>query len=97
MKILENVKSDNAEEKRGFLSIRVDVRKFAKIEKASVKIGDFSLFVGDNNSGKTLMMELIYGIISKISDWNVEIGCAKITEMEDITYIRFSSEWFAEM
>lgn len=79
------------------MSIRVDVRKFAKIEKASIKTGDFLLFVGDNNSGKTLMMELIYGIISKISDWNVEIGCAKITEMEDITYIRFSSEWFAEM
>lgn len=79
------------------MSIRVDVRKFAKIEKASIKTGDFLLFVGDNNSGKTLIMELIYGIISKISDWNVEIGCAKITEMEDITYIRFSSEWFAEM
>ncbi len=79
------------------MSIRVDVKKFAKIEKASVKTGDFSLFVGDNNSGKTLMMELIYGIISKISDWNVEIGCAKITEMEDISYIRFSGEWFAEL
>lgn len=84
-------------EKRIHLSIRVDVRKFAKIEKASVRTGDFSLFVGDNNSGKTLMMELMYGIINIISNWNMEIGCAKITEMEDITYIRFSGEWFAEM
>jgi hypothetical protein len=79
------------------LSIRVDVRKFAKIENASVKTGDFVMFLGDNNSGKTLMMELMYGIINMISDWNVEIGCAKITEMEDITYIKFSSEWFAEI
>lgn len=79
------------------MSIRVDVRKFAKIEKASVKTGDFSLFVGDNNSGKTLMMELIYGIVNIISNWDVEIGCAKITEMEDIIYIRFSGEWFAEI
>lgn len=55
------------------------------------------MFVGDNNSGKTLMMELIYGVINIISDWNVEIGCAKITEMEDITYIKFSNEWFAEI
>lgn len=83
--------------KEVLLSIRVDVRKFAKIEKASIKTGDFSLFVGDNNSGKTLMMELMYGIVNIISNWNVKIGCAKITEMEDITYIRFSSEWFAEM
>lgn len=79
------------------MSIRVDVKKFVKIEKASVKIGDFSLFVGDNNSGKTLMMELMYGIVNLISNWDAEIGCAKITEMENITYIRFSGEWFAEM
>lgn len=79
------------------MSIRVDVRKFAKIEKASVKTGDFSLFVGDNNSGKTLMMELMYGIVNIISNWDAEIGCAKITEMEDIIYIRFSGEWFAEI
>lgn len=37
--------------KEVLLSIRVDVRKFTKIEKASIKTGDFSLFVGDNNSG----------------------------------------------
>lgn len=79
------------------MSIRVDVRKFAKIEKASIKTGDFSLFVGDNNSGKTLMMELMYGIIKLISEWSVEIGCAKIMEEKDITYIRFSDEWFAEV
>lgn len=79
------------------MSIRVDVKKFAKIEKASVKISDFLLFVGDNNSGKTLMMELVYGIVNIISNWDAEIGCAKITEMEDITYIRFSGEWFTEI
>ncbi len=85
------------QEKRILLSIRVDVRKFAKIEEASIKTEDFTLFVGDNNSGKTLMMELMYGIVNTISNWNAEVGCAKITEMEDITYIRFSAEWFAEI
>ncbi|MCH5340944.1 MAG: ATP-binding protein [Acetatifactor sp.] len=62
-----------------------------------MKISDFLLFVGDNNSGKTLMMELVYGIVNIISNWDAEIGCAKITEMEDITYIRFSGEWFTEI
>ncbi|MCM1189494.1 MAG: ATP-binding protein [bacterium] len=79
------------------MSIRVDVSKFAKIERASVRTGDFLLFVGDNNSGKTLMMELLYGIINIVSEWNVEIGCAKSAEQGDITYIRFSHEWFAEI
>ncbi len=79
------------------MSIRIDVRRFAKIENASVTAGDFTLFVGDNNSGKTLMMELMYGMIDTISAWNVEIGSAKVTEMGDTVYIRFSGEWFAEL
>lgn len=79
------------------MSIRVDVKNFAKIERASIKAGDFSLYVGDNNSGKTLMMELVYGIVDTISNWDLEIGCARITEMEDVIYIRFASEWFTEM
>lgn len=79
------------------MGIRVDVRKFAKIERASIKVDDFSLFVGDNNSGKTLMMELVYGIMDTISNWSAENGCAKITESEGVTYISFSGKWFAEL
>ena len=78
------------------MGIQVEVSRFAKIEKASIKTSDFLLFVGDNNSGKTLMMELLYGIIDLLSDWKADVGRAKITEMEEVTYIRFSEDWLAE-
>lgn len=40
------------------------VRKFAKIESASVKISPLICFVGDNNSGKSYLMSLLWGILA---------------------------------
>ena len=37
------------------------VENFAKIESAKVNIDDYTLFVGQNNSGKTFLMQLIQG------------------------------------
>ena len=40
------------------------VRKFAKIESESVKISPLICFVGDNNSGKSYLMSLLWGILA---------------------------------
>ena len=40
------------------------VRKFAKIESAEVKISPLMCFVGDNNSGKSYLMSLLWGILT---------------------------------
>jgi len=37
--------------------------EFGKIKKADIEISPFTLFVGDNNSGKSYIMSLIYGIM----------------------------------
>ncbi|WP_028328840.1 AAA family ATPase [Brachyspira alvinipulli] len=39
------------------------VKNFAKIKEAEVELAPFTLFVGDNNSGKSYLMTLIYGLI----------------------------------
>lgn len=41
----------------------VHVMDFGKIEKADVEVAPLTLFVGDNNSGKSYMMTLIYGLL----------------------------------
>lgn len=41
----------------------LDVQKFGKIESASIEVSPFMVFVGDNNSGKSYIMELLWGII----------------------------------
>lgn len=48
------------------MQIILSVKNFGKIEEASVNIGDYTIFVGNNNSGKTYMMQLIYGVIRHI-------------------------------
>ena len=42
----------------------IHVRQFGKIEKADVEVAPLTLFVGDNNSGKSYMMTLIYGLLN---------------------------------
>ena len=40
------------------------MKNFGKIEDASVEVAPLTLFVGDNNSGKSYMMTLIYGLLT---------------------------------
>lgn len=41
----------------------VHVTGFGKIEKADIQVAPLTLFIGDNNSGKSYMMTLIYGLL----------------------------------
>lgn len=42
----------------------IHVTDFGKIKKADVEVAPLTLFVGDNNSGKSYMMTLIYGLLN---------------------------------
>ncbi|MGN0170902.1 MAG: AAA family ATPase [Lachnospiraceae bacterium] len=42
----------------------VHIKNFGKIEEADVEVAPLTLFVGDNNSGKSYIMSLIYGLLS---------------------------------
>lgn len=42
----------------------VHVKKFGKIEQADVEVAPMTLFVGDNNSGKSYLMTFIYGLLN---------------------------------
>ena len=47
------------------MKIIIHITNFGKIEKADIELGKFIVFVGENNSGKTYLMQLIYGFIQK--------------------------------
>lgn len=44
----------------------IGVENFAKIESARVRVDNYTLFVGPNNSGKTFLMQLVQGLSDKI-------------------------------
>ncbi|WP_286033122.1 AAA family ATPase [Brachyspira pilosicoli] len=39
------------------------IKNFAKIKEAKIELSPFTLFIGDNNSGKSYLMTLVYGLI----------------------------------
>ena len=76
----------------------IEINQFRGIKQLTVS--DFSnvnLIVGDNNSGKTLLMELLYGVVDLIKKWKAECTNVKRTEREDIKYIRFDQEWYKDV
>ena len=46
--------------------MKLFVENFGKIKFACVELNGYSIFVGDNNSGKTYLMQLIYGVTEAI-------------------------------
>ena len=42
----------------------IHIRNFGKIESADIDLNNLVIFVGENNSGKTYIMQLIYGLFS---------------------------------
>ncbi len=79
------------------MRIKVEVKNFAKIESAVVYLDEFMLFVGDNNSGKTLLMELLYGIVELIKKWKADNSNIKTTENESARFIKFDREWYKDV
>ena len=76
------------------MRIKIEVNHLAKVESATIYLDEFLLFVGDNNSGKTLLMELIYGIVNLICKWEADCSKARISERENVRYIRFDEKWY---
>lgn len=55
---------------RWIVDIIIGVKNFGKIESAEINVGNYAVFVGCNNSGKTYMMQLIYGVLDEILQMN---------------------------
>lgn len=48
------------------MQVYLYVKNFGKIKEAEINISNYSIFVGNNNSGKSYMMQLIYGVMDQI-------------------------------
>lgn len=67
------------------------VSNFGKIKHAEIVLSDFTLFVGDNNSGKTFMMQLLYGVLKELRNMELTLdGIEKQGENELV----YGAQWF---
>lgn len=68
---------------------RVKVSGYGKIERAAVEPAPLTLFVGDNNSGKSYLLSLLWGI----QNLGVEALLGKRVESEETEAERVLSDW----
>ena len=74
------------------------IRNFGKIKQADIDLQEFVLFVGDNNSGKTYIMQLIYGIFNYIAKTNFKkpSNIAIPSNFEDFTINNNSFNYYID-
>lgn len=64
------------------MEVYVNVRNFGKIKEARVNISNFTIFVGNNNSGKTQLMQLIYAVVKRLSALTPDIELPQISDID---------------
>lgn len=81
------------------MQIWLGVKDFAKIEDAKVHLGEYVLFVGQNNCGKTFLMQLIQGVLEKLTDFIDERALNILLDEEEEAYSSYvvSSENISQL
>lgn len=72
------------------MGLIIYIENFIGIKKMEIEMADLVLLLGNNNSGKTRTMELIYGVYKYISDLNIPYE--KITKEKNDEYYA-GEEW----
>ncbi len=79
------------------LVLHILIKNFGKVEAADIALNELVVFVGNNNSGKTMVMQLIYGIWEELRYFPVTISGAKKSDLNGQSLIRCDQDWFKEI
>lgn len=66
------------------MKIILDIKNFGKVKSAEIIMGGLSVFIGNNNSGKTYIMQLIYGIRKNLAKYlsDADLCCRYLQRLE---------------
>ncbi len=73
------------------------IKNFGRIESADISFSNLVVFAGNNNSGKTMVMQLMYGIQKELGGFSVPVSKAKKSELSGQYLIRCDWEWFRDI
>ena len=77
--------------------VHMVIKDFGKVKSADISLDNLIVFAGSNNSGKTMVMQLIYGVRKELDNFPVPAFAAKSTELNGQYLIRCDQEWFNEV
>ena len=69
------------------MRVVLGIEDFGKIKTAKVTLGGCSVFIGNNNSGKTYIMQLLYGVMKNLPKYlkDTEICGTYLQELQTQT------------
>ncbi len=74
--------------------VHMVIKDFGKVKSADISLDNLIVFAGSNNSGKTMVMQLIYGVRKELDNFPVPVFAAKSTELNGQYLIRCDQAWF---
>lgn len=79
--------------------LHIIINNFGRVGSADISLDNLMVFVGNNNSGKTMVMQLLYGIRKELANFPVIAAGAKIYQLfGQMEYlIRCDQEWFSNV
>lgn len=79
------------------MALHIKIKNFGKVKTADILLSNLVVFVGNNNSGKTMVMQLIYGLRKELEDFRVTAIGAKVSDSNGQYLIQCNSDWFKEV
>lgn len=78
------------------MNVHLILKNFGRVESADILLDHLVVFVGNNNSGKTMVMQLIYGIRKELENIPASSAGAGKTDSNGQRLIRCGRDWFRE-
>lgn len=77
--------------------LHIVIKNFGKVEAADIELNELVVFVGNNNSGKTMVMQLIYGLKEILGNVPVTVLGARDSETNGQYLILCDQDWFRQI
>ncbi len=75
------------------MKIFIGVSNFGNIKQAEIDVSNFVVFTGKNNTGKSSMLQLLYGLLQRLPKLEILIDDYEIDEHKELELKR-EKKWF---
>ena len=71
------------------MNLEIKIKNFGPIDKATIQVGQFTVFAGPNSTGKTLVSKMLYSMLSAVNGNPVLVFFAQMADTIELDLRRF--------
>ena len=73
------------------------IKNFGKVAAADIVLNNLVVFVGNNNSGKTMVLQLIYGLRKELKNIPLPVLGVRSSDLNGQYLVQCAQDWFREV